>query len=114
MLGVSRAVIRCRGKPTEVTMSARLTLIAPIALGLLLAPPSLAADERPAAVRGPQPDHAPAPSALAQARPQQEPMSEGSGTEWTRSFTGRQIPDPTGTRFSRPAFSGGTGVTASW
>jgi hypothetical protein len=35
---------------------------------------------------------------------------EPSGLAWTRSFTGRQIPDATGTRFYRPATSGGTGV----
>jgi hypothetical protein len=37
--------------------------------------------------------------------------AEDSGTAWVESMTGWRPPDPTGTRFFKPAVSGGTGPT---
>lgn len=109
-------------------MQARVALVVPIALALLLpvgpAAPSLGADERPVAARGATEPGSTAPGALAQAPPQtpqpaktrEQPAPEAApaafGPAWRSSSTGRQIPDPTGTRFFRPAVSGGAGVVA--
>jgi hypothetical protein len=40
-----------------------------------------------------------------------EGATEESATKWIESFTGWGPPDPTGTRFYKPAISGGTGPT---
>jgi biotin carboxyl carrier protein len=118
-------------------MSARATLVIAITLALLLpvglAATALGADEHPVAdhrAAGPSPT---APATLAQAtpaqpteqpaqtqqqpaqtqeQPAQEPAAARFGPAWRSSSTGRQIPDPTGTNFFRPAVSGGTGVVA--
>ncbi len=53
-------------------------------------------------------------AAAAQPRPAAEGGAAAAGPEdltWLRSETGRDVPDPTGTRFFRPAVSGGTGPT---
>lgn len=118
-------------------MAARATLIIAISLALLLpvgsAATELGADEHPVAdhrAAGPGPT---TPATLAQAAPgqpteqpaqtqqqpaqtQEQPAQESApalfGPAWRSSSTGRQIPDPTGTNFFRPAVSGGTGVVA--
>jgi len=51
-----------------------------------------------------------AAAAESEAPPAEEPQEIEAATAWTRSGTGRQIPDATGTRFYRPAISGGSGV----
>jgi hypothetical protein len=118
-------------------MPARVSLVTLIALALLMpmgsTAPALGSDERAvadhrAAAPGPA-----APASLAQAPPAQpaeqpaqtqeqpaqtkeEPAQETPGAmfgpAWRSSSTGRQIPDPTGTNFFRPATSGGAGVVA--
>jgi hypothetical protein len=118
-------------------MPARATLVIAIALALLLpvgpAAPALGADEHPvadhrAAGPGPavpatlaqappaQPTEQPAQTqeqpAQTQEQPAQEPAAAWFGPAWRSSSTGRQIPDPTGTNFFRPATSGGAGVIA--
>jgi hypothetical protein len=92
------------------TAGAALVLFAVIAL-----PPSLAAqqpadaekkaNERPVVVSQSQTGQ----SKSAPAGPA-ESSTPPSGVEWTRWFTGRQIPDPTGSRLFTPAISGGSGV----
>jgi hypothetical protein len=107
----------------------------PIAIALLLSlglgGPVVASDERPLTTSGQPQPNAVAPGDLAQApaqtdqaskpeaqasKPEEPPEPQtptaAFGPAWRFSSTGRQIADPTGTRFFRPAVSGGTGVTA--
>jgi len=105
-------------------MKARVrSWIASLAVGLLAltpgVPPSAAAEE-PSGPSGAGRGET-AAAAVAQATGGQAPSATQvgaaageTGLEWTRSFTGRLIPDPTGSRFFRPAVSGGTGVNPSW
>lgn len=122
-------------------MPARVSLVTPIALALLLPVISvvtaLGSDERPVADHRTAEPGATAPASLAQAPPapaqpttpppqtEAPPAAQPAQTEeqpeqapslfgpaWRSSNTGRQIPDPTGTRFFRPAVSGGAGVVA--
>ena len=118
-------------------MPARVSLVTLIALALMLpvgsTAPALGADERAvaghrAAAPGPaapaslaqappaQPAEPPAPAQEQPAQTQEEPAQEAPGAmfgpAWRYSSTGRQIPDPTGTNFFRPATSGGAGVVA--
>jgi hypothetical protein len=120
-------------------MIARVSLVMPIALALLLpvvsAVTARGSDERPVADHRTAELGATAPASLAQAQPAQPttpppqteapPATQPAQTEeqpaqapslfgpaWRSSDTGRQIPDPTGTRFFRPAVSGGAGVVA--
>jgi hypothetical protein len=90
-------------------------------LSLNLGTHSLGADERPAAP-GALTQAPPAatqqsakpedPAATPQEPPPPETPTAVFGPSWRFSSTGRQIPDPTGTNFFRPAISGGTGVVA--
>jgi hypothetical protein len=120
-------------------MIARVSLVMPIALALLLpvisAVTALGSDERPVAdhqtaelgataraslaqaqptTPPPQTEAPPAQPATQPAQTEEEPAQAPSlfGPAWRSSNTGRQIPDPTGTRFFRPAVSGGAGVAA--
>ena len=119
-------------------MPARVSLVTLIALALLMpvgsTAPALGSGDEPAVAdhRAAAPGPA-APASLAQAPPAQpaeqpaqaqekpaqtkeEPAQETPaamfGPAWRSSDTGRQIPDPTGTNFFRPATSGGAGVVA--
>lgn len=97
-------------------MRARLTAgVALVLFAIAAAPPSPAAQQPSAAER----DTRGQPGAVSQSAPSEtksapapapEAATDGSGLEWTRSSTGRKIPDPTGTRFFKPATSGGAGV----
>jgi hypothetical protein len=123
-------------------MPARVSLVMPIALALLIpvisAVTALGSDERlgadhrtaelgatapaslaqaqPAQLTTPPPqtEAPPAPPATQPAQTEEQPAQAPSlfGPAWRSSDTGRQIPDPTGTRFFRPAVSGGAGVVA--
>jgi hypothetical protein len=104
-------------------MPTRAQSIGSLTLGLLLsvslAIPVLRADERAGGSGAPtqmaqtqQPTEPEKPAATPQEPPTPEAPTAAFGPTWRSSSTGRQIPDPTGTRFFRPAASGGTGVTA--
>jgi hypothetical protein len=93
-------------------MSMRAPLVVLIALALLYlaAPVSLA--QAPPAQSQEQPAQTQEQPAPTQEPPAQETVTAPFDPAWRSSSTGRQIPDPTGTRFFRPAVSGGTGVVA--
>lgn len=91
-------------------MLARATLVIAIALALLL--PVGSAAQAPPAQPTEQPAQTQEQPAQTQEQPAQAPAAFRLDPTWRTSSTGRQIPDPTGTNFFRPAVSGGTGVVA--
>jgi hypothetical protein len=111
-------------------MRVRLRVAVPIAIALLLSlslgGPAVGSDERPvtlpggprlsdvaqAPVQSEQPSKPEAQPSKPEEQPEPQTPTAAFGPAWRFSSTGRQIADPTGTRFFRPAVSGGTGVTA--